>query len=361
MSATMIACLLTLFFPGVVATRDKVFYDSEVRAKLPAPASAALKGYEDRKLKLSESIAGIQKNLDSVTQVSQQGDLHFYAELLKEKREEAAQLAPPAYAIGFFLSPQMLLWPAIYAALGSLLVCFPNSKRHPLHAVARWRTLLLGAFIYLYYEWPLWTRNLLLGSNGRTVYAYTNYDIDVWSFLTQEVTIAGFSFLIASVWVRWLDHAAFPENDLPIEPDTTYLNPRIVFHFQREFYRWIVASFMLGLGFIYFTTFFWSLVARYHDERYIVSAFLAHSLWALTWVFLSVPLVKCWNELKARKLSAIARLMEINQATPGKSEQLDLDSLEKLESIAGIRISIAGVGAIISLALPILQLFLHKG
>jgi hypothetical protein len=102
------------------------------------------------------------------------------------------------------------------------------------------------------------------------------------------------------------------------------------------------------------------LVAKYHDERYILSAFLAHSLWVLTWIFISMPLMKSWNSLKARRSNAIEQLMRASQSTPGKSEQLNLEKIEKLESLAGIRISIAGAGAFVSLILPLVQLFFHK-
>jgi hypothetical protein len=52
--------------------------------------------------------------------------------------------------------------------------------------------------------------------------------------------------------------------------------------------------------------------------------------------------------------------MRLSKSTPGKSEQLSLEGLEKLESLAGVRISLAGAGAVVSLMLPLLQLFLHK-
>jgi hypothetical protein len=145
-----------------------------------------------------------------------------------------------------------------------------------------------------------------------------------------------------------------------VGPPASYLDPELVSGIQREFYRWIISSFILGGGFIYFTTFFWSLVASYHDQRYILSAVLAHSLWVLTWAFLSLPLLKSWNCLRATRLAAIQALLKSSENTPGKKEQLDLEGIEKLESLAGVRISIAGIGAFVSLLLPIIQLFVHK-
>ena len=53
--------------------------------------------------------------------------------------------------------------------------------------------------------------------------------------------------------------------------------------------------------------------------------------------------------------------MAATESIPGKNEELNLEGLEKLESLAGIRISLAGAGALVSLLLPIVQLFIHKG
>ena len=354
------AFVITVFVPGLIAAKDKVFYDIDVRAKLPDTASRSLSGYEDQKRRLSESVTSLRKDLDSLNDASQQRDFDFYVHLLEERQNELTAVRPSIFVFGYFLSPQMLLWPAIYASLGCLIFCFEgSSRRYPTWAT-KLQVLSLGIFIYIYYEWPLWVRNFLLGTHSRTVYAYSNYDIDRSSFFVQEVMIAGFALLVATVWLRWLGFSIDQEDTAGVESSGNYLSLELVSTIQRAFYRWIVGSFILGLGFIYFTTFFWSLVASYHDQRYILSAFLAHSLWILTWVFISMPLVKSWIRLKARRLNAIQELMKMSQSTPGKSEQINLEGLEKLESLAGVRISIAGIGAGISLVLPILQLFFHK-
>lgn len=359
---TLTAIGLTLFVPGLVAVKDRVFNDADVQARLPASAGHSLQAYIIRRDSLNNSIISLRENLDSIHDPAQQKDFDFYVHLMEERRQELTNLQPPIFAAGFFLSPQMLLWPAIYTSLGCLLFCFPNSKKKPFRLKRILQNLWLGALIYFFYEWPLWTRNFLLGSNGRTVYAYSNYDIDPKSFFAQELMIAGFAVLIAAVWLRWSDFTidATRMDAAAIESQLDYLSPQFVVRLQDAFSNWIVSSVVLGLGFVYFTTFFWSLVAKYHDERYIVSAFLAHSLWALTWVFLSMPVITLWKSLKTRRLIAIEHLIRMSQVTPGKSEQLNLEGLEKLESLAGIRISIAGVGAVVSLILPLLQLVFHK-
>lgn len=362
MIVMLVAAGLTLFAPGFIAVKDRVFQDADVQARLPASAARSLQAYTTQQNLLKNNVAGLRGDLDALTDPRQQKDFDFYVQLLTERQKELADLQPPIFAKGFFLSPQMLLWPAIYTSLGCLLFCRPSPTKRRFRVKRILQTAALGAFVYFFYEWPLWTRNFLLGSTGRTVYAYSNYDIDPKSFFAQELMIFGFSLLIAAVWLRWSDAAADAKREVEAtsQSEATYLNVHFVLSLQRAFFNWIIDSVVLGLGFAYFTTFFWSLVATYHDQRYIVSAFLAHSLWALTWVFLSIPAITLWTSLKERRLSTIENLMKLNRSIPGKSEQLNLDGLEKLESLAGVRISLAGIGAVVSLILPLLQLFLHK-
>lgn len=349
--------LLTLFLPGIIAHRNGVFYSADVAKRLPADASDRLRSFEGDKARLEANISALRQQLASVNNPAQQREFDFFTKAIAERRRELTALEPPVFTIGFFLSPQMLLWPAIYSSLGILLVCFKRRNAPPLRLK---RLIAWGCLVYFYYEWPLWTRNFLLSSQGRKVYACTNFDIDPGSFLAQEATIAGFAFLVAGVWLRWSEDASRLRVQARLQANRSYLTPAFVLQLHGEFNRWVMGSIILGLGFVYFTTFFWSFVGTFGDQRYIASAILAHSLWALTWLFMSLPIFKLWLELKRRRLRAIDSVLEASYAVPGKREQLNLDTMEKLESIAGIRFSIATGSAVVSLLIPILQLYFQK-
>lgn len=354
------ALLVTVFVPGFIAKRHGVFFDEDVRSKLPKAASQSLGQYENERKRLNGELDGVKKRFNGLDSVGQERDVDLYTHLLAQREKEVGAIKPPIYTIGFFLSPQMLLWPAIYTSLGCLLICFESPRLERMKRKHVLVLLGLGSLIYVYYEWPLWARNFLLGSHGRTVFAFTNYDIDKASFLTQEGMIAGFAFLLAAVWMKWSYIAEEQQETLKRESGKGYFNPALLSRVQSVFSLWILSSLVLALGFAYFTTFFWNLVAGYHDQRYILSAFLAHSLWILTWSVLSMPLLRCWSLLRAERLHAVEVLMKAKSSTPGSAEQMSVETLEKLESIAGIRISLAGAGALISLVLPIVQLFVHK-
>jgi hypothetical protein len=121
MGIGLISAILTLFLPGAIATFDGVFYDSGVRNKLPSEAATSLGVFERQRSMLQRSVTSIQTNLDAINDKDQQRDFDFYIHLLDERQQELNNLRPPIFVIGFFLSPQMLLWPAVYTSLGCLL------------------------------------------------------------------------------------------------------------------------------------------------------------------------------------------------------------------------------------------------
>ena|ERR1039457_4945345 len=162
MCVVLASVAIALFVPGIIALRDKVFYDNDVRLKVLAltdPASnpqmgfgdqkGKLLAYEQQRKRLNDGIASLQQQIDSFNNVSQKEELDFFVHLLNQRNQELASLRPPIFTIGFYLSPQMLLWPAIYSSLGCLLYCF----RSPIYTSARKTGKLAvlalgGLFIY---------------------------------------------------------------------------------------------------------------------------------------------------------------------------------------------------------------------
>lgn len=354
--------LLTLFVPGYLAYRHNVFYAEDVSKKIMGPEGARLADFEAKKKLLSQQIEANVSNLAAYAGIGQQKDFEFNKSLLAERAAALDALKQPIFPVGFFLSGTMLLWPALYTSLGCLLICF-RTDHFLIDPKRRWRhCLLAGVTLYIFYEWPLWVRNFVLGRHARTVYYFTNFDIDPRSFYIQEAIILGLCLLVATVWVRWAEFANLIDikRESSFSTSESYLNVEMVLKFQRHFQEWVLSSIVLGLGFVYFTSFYWSLVVTYHDVRYLLSAILAHSMWILTWIFLSLPLVRCWICIRRRRLVAMDRLLKASQGLPREGEQKTFEALDKLEAIAGVRLSVAGGGAVISLFLPILQLVFHK-
>jgi hypothetical protein len=272
----------------------------------------------------------------------------------------------------------MLLWPGIYTSLGILVIlCSPNDWNWNRPRVQH--ALSLGAIIYVFYEWPLWVRNFILGNHGRMVYAYPNYDIDPASFWCQELTVLGFAVLIAALWLQWSEQATSISREVKQEEDgPTYgvfaaqAAARLVEHYS----KWTYSSVILALGFLFFTNFFWSLVAKYHDQRYLLSAVLAHSLWGVSWVAMSLPTWQLWLDWGRRRSIEMERVLknreqqgESPSAVPSEQDSspkglhpANADELSKMigeaDPIKALNFGIANLTAAVSFVLPLIQFFI---
>jgi hypothetical protein len=371
-----ISIILTLIIPAVIAYRHDVFYPEGLKHKLPQDAAKKLDEYE---AKLSGLKKQLQKIDEHILNPNEDEQPEHRVQLLELRTKLASYVdgyAPPVSLFAFYLSPQMLLWPGIYTALGILIIlCPPESWSW---AWARMRKVAAyGTAVYCFYEWPLWVRNFVLGSHGRVVFAYPNYDIDPASFWAQEGTIFGFCLLLAALWLQWSHESGHCSQTLKIEEGDgfkyTIFSADAASRLTEQYSKWTYCSIILALGFLSFTNFFWSLVAKYHDQRYLLSAVLAHTLWGLSWIAISLPIWRLWIDWGRRRSKEMERAMLIKRAqenvlteSAGVSGNTDAhhvsaDDLSKVlgesDPIKALNFGLANLTAAISFVLPLVQFF----
>lgn len=201
-------------------------------------------------------------------------------------------------------------------------------------------------------------RNFVLSNDGRTVYAYPNVDIHFGSFVAQELVILGFCLLLAVVWLDWIEQFAI-FRELPPVNDKSHLNllsGRVVRDLSSALLKWQIASVVLAFGFLPFTNFFWTLVEGYRDQRYFLSAVVAHGLWALSWSLISLPVLERWRAWKAFYRQAVAQLAA-DSATI-EERRFKMDMIVALQPLSTTYLSLSGATAAVSFVLPIVQLFM---
>jgi len=353
-----LAILMTLLVPASIAHSGSVFFRDDLVHKLPTEVQAKLVAHEADRDRISAQIARIDSVLVSPSELepdSIAGHLALRAFLV----DRLAGMAPPVSPIAFYLNPQMLLWPAIYSCLGWLLTVFrPVADWSPLRSRRSWWVALTFA-TYLVYEWPLWARNFLLGNAGRTVFAYPNADIHIASFIIQEAVIMGFCALLSAFWLYWCEAFNQTLRDVRRSSVDSYkyvVSSKTLDALSSAFLIWQLSSVILAAGFLFFTNFFWELVAKYHDARYLISAVMAHLLWAISWCTLSLPLFVRWRAWVHAKNMALA-----HSAEQDRFAKLDSSSrsalLHRMQPLSGFGVSVSAITAIASFVLPILQLF----
>jgi hypothetical protein len=151
----------------------------------------------------------------------------------------------------------MLLWIAI--------IMRPSRNPTLWAVVLSRRTILLGVVTYVFYEWPLWLRNLVLSDEGRVVYAYPSIDINPASFVMQELIILGFCLLLSVIWRQWAAYLVLAQSDDPADHDgyiAVLTDPQAAISFREIFARWLSCSGLLALAFAGLTAFYWDLVGN---------------------------------------------------------------------------------------------------
>jgi len=334
--------MCTAVLPGVVAWHEHVFFRDDLVRKLTpsqaAPLLASQREQAARDATLRKVSALIDRVLDGSAKEPDLGDL---VSLRSDLAHAPAISQVTVYP--FLANPQLLLWPCIYSCLG-IIVMITNGGAY---LAGRRKQLLLGGLVYAFYEWPLWVRNFFTGNEGRAVLAYPNFDVGPESFFAQELTILGFGVLLMAAWLQWLhlaDEARRASHDA-----SSPFQPKRLENLTDEFARWLVSSVLLGLGFFWFTAFFWNLVWLKHDARYVPSAVLAHVLWGTSWLLLSWKPYIVWRSWIALKSQYIFDAIEA-----GSTKVAD----EKLSELAPAREGFAFVGivgAVVAFLLPLGQ------
>ncbi|HEV3485776.1 MAG TPA: hypothetical protein VG106_10235, partial [Vicinamibacterales bacterium] len=310
--------------------------------------------------------------------------------LVREDLEKGNNEPKPISTIGFHLNPQLLMWPAIYSCLLWVIFVYPPTAWR-IHVPRRfvgfprlnrardrnrrpWLTPLLvtvfALLIDLVYQWPTWVRNALPKDPERKVFAYPNLDIHQASFWTQETIVFGFAALLALLWLQWTDYYAFTarlteRQERSIQKERSdnarskktlalALDSRLVNDLSSMFGEWQVRSLILALGFVFFTNFFWTLVARNGDQRYLVSAVLVHVLWAISWCAISIPLIARWRYWLTVKRRALVDLALYDR--PGE-EATKKEIITSTRPFSELGFSLAGAASFASFILPIVKVF----
>src|SRR5262249_16892144 len=152
------AILVTLVVPGLVAASGGVFYRDGVMRKLPADVRAKLALFDAEQERRRSDIRSLDRALAAAATDSPRS-IPGLLELRTRIADELRSSNPPVAVLPFHLNPQLLLWPAIYTALGWLVVVF--RPRHPGARMPRFLWLRVGLLVYALYEWPLWARNFV--------------------------------------------------------------------------------------------------------------------------------------------------------------------------------------------------------
>jgi hypothetical protein len=344
MALLAITLVWTLLIPGAVAYGEGVFYSVEI------PSAAVeqreqLTRYSDQRATFEGLRAQVDGRLHLAANGKVEDDIERLLSVHDHIQRELNGLSNPISLLPFYGNPSWCFWASAYFGLSALGLFL---ARRP----ARWftpRSIAAAAAAYFMFSSTSWLRNFGLGSKGRTIFSYVNYDIGRWSFVLQEIRGLGICILLVVAWRAWSEHYASVVTDInnwdrPTEAldDVAQRASRI----RNLFFEWKLASVCVVMAFLPWTYFYWQTATIFGDSRYWVSAIVMHSFWAVTWIGVSAPLLaasRWWTGLRARIV-----------ASSGGND-VTLKALKELDPIGNAGAFGAAIASVVSFLLPVVE------
>jgi hypothetical protein len=173
------------------------------------------------------------------------------------------------------------------------------------------------------YHTPILIRNFLPLNEGRTVYGYSNIDISPISFLVMFVMDTIFMVLLVLIWAKWLAISTEVKRDLEEGKAFEYtLDPKVLKQLSELYINWQITSVLVAMPFLGFTFFYYDFMLKAHDERYLPQALNSHLLWAVTWIVISLPLIRRHYRWMVAKMLALAECKSRNDGEFGRRSKL---------------------------------------
>jgi hypothetical protein len=345
-----------------------MFFERDVKKsislnpRLQAKA-AELQNFNLRRESISKAIEDVETYLsDPLKSLSSPAQVEAAINLRKVLYEVKTNATPPIRLSAFYLSNTMLLWPAIYTFLGWLIFIFPPAVKETSFRLSGKRILFLSIAIVVLYRWPTWWRNTPFGNEGRVFYGNGNLDADPIGFYVQETLGAAVATLVAIVWLQWSGYYNETMSQLAAkstrDPIEEALSPDSCERISKMFLHWQIASALLAFAFLWYTIFFWQTVILGGDLRYLPHAIIVHSMWIVTWLIISLPMVVSWYRWQVMHDRAIVALSKSNLPKDRDPARLAV-AIDKPQPISSWNVAASVLAGATSLVVPILRNFLH--
>jgi hypothetical protein len=348
-----------ILIPGLVAFRSGVFFYQSmvpiVERKHPE-VSLAMEHAHARQEQLRKAIIAIDEHITADPTSAPQ------LTPTRQAYESELRRAPTISVQPFYLHVIMYFWPTMYFGLGSVAFIL----RPPLRNTLRFfRKPLLTAgtatAVFILNMWPLLFRTLSARSidQGRTVFAYTNPDVDAASFAIQQLNFAIFSLLLAIIWIEWSAWASERRAELKRHDGLDHSKiQESVQRLSTTLLHWQATFLAASIGFMVYTAIFWTQIIVHQDLRFVLEAINAYILWLVTVILTATPLVftwRAWQVQKIRIISAVVQSSDESQVINSK-----LTAIHELQPMGLWNMTASGLTVLTSFAVPIVQALVKR-
>lgn len=122
-----------------------------------------------------------------------------------------------------------------------------------------------------------------------------------------------------------------------------------------RFRDWQIRSIILGIGYLSLLYIYYDFIVLHNDKRYIISAIAAQCLWGLTWMIISMPLLRSlrfWGFIRTHTTLSVS-MYEKNFS------QLKnvISFFNELQPVSDLKIFVAAFVALVAFVAPIIKIF----
>ena len=218
-------------------------------------------------------------------------------------------------------------------------------------------------FIQVFYFFNIWFRNFFNWNDNRTLYAYCNLDVSPGSFLMAQVVDSATIVLVMLVWLKYCriysDICQEYKARRTTENEFAYAtNPKTVTGLAAAYLDWQIASVLIGIPCLTQTFFYYQLIFKDGDNRYMPQAINCQILWLVTWMLVSLPLITRYHFWALAKMEALLK-GEKNGEEQEKNfaGQLKLRTriFKNIKPFSAVNLILSALLSALSFLLPLLQ------
>ncbi len=171
----------------------------------------------------------------------------------------------------------------------------------------------------------------------RVLFAFTNSDFCLPCFVMLEINWIIYLFILVMIWYQWSAYLKSHINYLiKNQNNNTKILEYALDHVNMDclsklFLEWQVASIMLAMAFIPFTMYYYGLF-KLDDQRYFLDVIIIHSLWAFSWLIISLPLGFSAYKWRLRRSHAISTLSTYIRKGLSSNDNIDRDHQGVIQS-----------------------------
>jgi hypothetical protein len=187
--------------------------------------------------------------------------------------------------------------------------------------------------------------------DGRTVFAYTNPDISLPSFVVQNIQfVISFAF-IAIIWLQWLSYAYTRYIEVTNEKHGR-IDRFVIEILSFTMLHWQCICALVSASFIFYTILEWWQVITNNDYRFVYETIIFHLIWVITIAIVTAPLVITRIYCGLTKSQLLLQLNKVDLSAEDRAGRFAVT--QELNPVSPLNAPVSGAGVLLSLVLPII-------